>query len=309
MKNRAGHKFAKLAAVLLFLGVSGCGILKDDSKEVIIKVNGRSITAGDYRDSLKRLVPTDKGHEADELVELKKELVTEMVEEELLLEEAEKAGITVSEDELASEVDLIKKEYGEASFKEALEERYGSIEGWEERIKKKLLVKKAIDEVTRGAMVTDREAQEYYRKHKDEFARPEQARARMIVVSSEEQATTVRGSLTPANFAEVARVVSLSPEGKEGGDLGYFGRGDMPGEFESVVFSLKPKEISGVVKTDYGYHIFMLEDKRKGGASSYTEAKGKIMEGLRGEKAASVLNDWIAVRKRASKIEIREELL
>jgi len=309
IKNHPRKRLARIAAVLLLINAGGCGMLKDNSKEVIIKVNGRTITAGEYRDALKRLVPTDKGHEADELVELKKELVTEMVEEELLLEEAQSAGITISAEELSSEVDMIKQEYGDSSFKSVIEERYGSMEGWEERIRRKLLVRKAIEKITASVTVNEKAAREYYRDNKDEFTRPEQVRARMIVVSSEEEAMAVREKLTPESFSAVAKEVSLSPEGKEGGDLGYFGKGDMPGEFEDAVFGLKPNEISPVVKTEYGFHIFLLEDRRKGGSASYVEVRSRILEKIKGEKAASVLDAWIAGKKRTSRIEIKEELL
>ena len=309
MKNRSRKRLARIAAALLVLNIAGCGVLKDNSKEVIIRVNGRSITAGEYGDALKSLVPTARGHEADELVELKKELVTEMVEEELLLEEAQAAGITVSPEELSSEVDMIRQEYGESPFRAVIEERYGSMEGWEDKIRRKLLVRKAIERITASVQVTEKAMREYYRDNRDEFTRPEQVRARMIVVSTEEQASAIREKLTPEGFAAVAKEVSLSPEGKDGGDLGYFGRGDMPGEFEEAVFGLKPGEISPVAKTDYGYHIFLLEDRRKGGTVSYAEVRPRIMEKIRGEKAATALDAWMAEKKRTSSIEIKEELL
>ncbi len=308
MKNRS-RNLVRIAAALLVLGISGCSAVKDDSKEVIIRVNGRAITAGEYRDALKSLVPAAREHEADELVELKKELVTEMVEEELLLEEAQASGITVSAEELSAEVDNIKQEYGESPFRDVIEERYGSMEGWEEKIKRKLLVRKAIERITASVKVSDKAMRGYYRENKDEFTRPEQVRARMIVVSTEEQARAIRDKLTPDGFAAAAKDVSLSPEGKNGGDLGYFGKGDMPGEFEEVVFGLKPGEISPVVKTDYGFHIFLVEDRRKGGTVSYDEVRPKIMEKIMGEKAATVLDAWLSEKKRTSRIEIKEELL
>lgn len=305
-----GSGLVKAAAVLFILSLAaGCGPVKDDSGEVIIRVNGRSITAGEYRDALKRLVPSERSEEAEEFIELKKELVAEIIEEELLLEEAEKAGVSVSAAELASEVDLIKKEYGDASFKAAIESRYGSLGEWEEKIKRKLLIKKAIEAITKPARVSEKEARAYYEKHKDGFARPEQVKARMIVVSSEEDAAEVKARLTPGNFAEVAMEASLSPEGKEGGSLGYFGAGDMPNEFEAVVFALKPGEISQVVKTEYGFHIFLLEERRKGGPLPYPEVRARIVERLKNEKNSALLDEWIAERKRSSRIEIREGLL
>ncbi|CAG0970795.1 Foldase protein PrsA [Anaerolineae bacterium] len=309
MKTLSGKKLVHALAVLLLLDLSACS-LRDDSKETLIRVNERVITAGEYRGALKRLVPAGQGQTGEELAELKKELVAEMVEEELLLEEAGRIKASVSDGELASEVDLIKKEYGDESFRSVIEERYGSLKEWEERIRRKLLVKKAIEELTGKVRVSEAEAAAWYAGHKEEFTRPEQVRARMIVVASAEEAARLRQGLRPENFAEVAREVSLSPEGATGGDLGYFSRGDMPGEFEEAVFSLnRPGEISPVVKTPYGFHIFLLEDRRKKGTQAFPEAKDRIIERLKAEKTARLLGDWMDMRKRASKIEVREELL
>ena len=310
MKTLSGKKLAASLAVLLLFNFSACGFGKDDSKEVLIKVNDRVITAGEYRAALKRLVPAGQGPAGDGLAELKKELVNEMVEEELLLEEAKRLGLSVTGKELSSEVDLIKKEYGDESFKSAIEERYGSFDGWEERIKRKLLVKMAIEKLTDSVKVSDAEARAWYAGNTEEFSRPEQVRARMIVVATEEEAAKLRLSLTAGNFGEVAKEISLSPEGAKGGDLGYFSRGDMPDEFEEAVFSLKrPGEISPVVKTAYGFHIFLLEDRRKKGTPPYAEVKNRIMESLRSGKSAEALGDWIDSKKHSSKIEVREELL
>lgn len=303
-------QLACLTLALILFNSAGCKNGKDKRDEVIIKVNERAVTAGEYKDSLSRLLPAEQNQSREELIELKKELVNEIIEEELLLEEALRSGIAVTASELSSEVDLIRKEYGEDSFKEAIAERYGSLEGWEERIERKLVLRKTIDRITGSAVkVKEGEARKYYFQNEDEFKMPDQVRARMIVASTEEAARDIKQRLTPKNFAEVAKEVSLSPEGKDGGDLGWFAVGEMPGEFEEVVFSLKPDEISNVIKTEYGYHIFLLEGKRKGGKAGYAEARSRIMERLKNEKAALELENWIEAAKKNSKIEVREDLL
>src|SRR3990170_3640211 len=192
MKTLSRKKLVQALAVLLLLNLSACSLGRDDSKEVLKKVNERVITAGEYRDALKRLVPADQGQSGDELAELKKELVNEMVEEELLLEEAQKLGAGGTDTEVASEGEERKKEEGDEAFKSVIKERYGSFEGWEERIRRKLLVKKAIEKLTNSVKVTNGESEAWYREHKEEFSRPEQVRARMIVVASEEEAARVR---------------------------------------------------------------------------------------------------------------------
>lgn len=310
MKTLSAKRLSRrILAALLLMNLSACSIGMDDSKEVLVRVNESAITLGEYRDALKRLIPAEEAQEEEGLAELKKELVNELVEEELLVQEASRQGVEVTEKELAAEVDVIRKEYGDESFKSVIEERYGSLEGWEKKIKRKLLVKKAVERITGPVKVPDSEAEAWYRENKGEFERPEQVRARMIVVASAEEAAKVRQRLTVKNFAEVAKELSLSPEGRGGGDLGFFGKGDMPEEFEAAVFSLKPGQISPVVRTDYGFHIFLLDEKRNKGVPAYTEVRDKIIERLKTEKASKLLGDWMSARKRLSRIEVREELL
>lgn len=300
-------RFGLALAALAFIG---CSSPEKQSKQAIVKVNDRTVTLGQYQSALKRLLPSGRGAAKEqETLELKRDLINQLIEEELLIGEAEKTGLSVSEAELSAEVDGLKKEYGDQDFKDAVTERYGSLENWKEEIKRKLLIKKIVDKVTDKKGPTEQQAKKYYQTHIKEFEADEQAKARMIVVSSEEQAKKLRATLTPANFAEVARQNSLSPDARNGGDLGYFGRGDMPQEFEDVVFMLKPNAISPVIKTDYGYHIFLLEAYRKGGRLKFNEVKSKIMEKLRLDEKDKALNNWITSQKERAVIEVREELL
>jgi parvulin-like peptidyl-prolyl isomerase len=131
----------------------------------------------------------------------------------------------------------------------------------------------------------------------------------MILVESEEKARSIRKTLTPKKFAEIAREVSLSPERASGGDLGFFGRGEMPKEFEDVVFNLKVGAISRIIKTSYGYHIFLVEARRRGGRLKFSEVKDRIMERLRQEKGEAEFSDWISSLKEDKRIEIKERLL
>ena len=83
----------------------------------------------------------------------------------------------------------------------------------------------------------------------------------------------------------------------------------MPKEFEAVVFRLGPGEISPVVKTDYGYHIFLVEGKRKAAKEDFASVKKKIIEHIQADEADRVFSEWIREQKKISKIEIRRELL
>ena len=132
----------------------------------------------------------------------------------------------------------------------------------------------------------------------------------MIVAKTEEEASHVRERLKKGeDFAKLAEEVSLSPEGKKGGDLGFFGKGDMPKEFEDVVFSLPAGKLSQVIKTAYGYHIFRVEEKRGAKDLKFSEVKDQIINKLKREKSDAEFQTWMMELKQKARIELKEELL
>lgn len=305
-----------LAIWLLILGLTGfygCGTSKNDSQlqKPVITAGSRVITLKEYQEILKRFMPDDTANiDKTELSALKKDLITQLVEEALILQEAEKLNIAVTDAEIGAEIERIKTESGDERLTDAVKERYGDLEAWRDEIRKKLMVGKVIERViTPKILVSEGEAIRYYDEHIKDYTLPEQARARMIVVSTEDDARNTRKRLTAANFAEVAKEVSLSPERENGGDMGFFGRGDMPEEFEDAVFKLKPGEISPVVKTGYGYHVFMLVEKKKGGRIKYADVRESIVSRLEQDKTEKEIADWIAFLKEGAKISVREDLL
>ncbi len=300
--------------LVLFISVgTGCTKVekKEEEKDVVIRIGEHTITTDEYQDALRRLIPEGFHELSPEEMELiKKNLVNQMIEEHLILGEAERLGIDVREEEVAREVDLIKEGYEDGDFREVISSRYGDIERWRNEIRKKLLIKKTIDRIINSRVtVTEKEALEYYKKNIDEYQVPEQVRARMIVVKTEKEAKRIRKKLTRKNFAETAKKVSIGPEARDGGDLGFFGRGDMPEEFEKVVFKLPVGRISKIVKTPYGYHIFLVEEKKKGRKLSFEDAKKGIMERLRRERADLEFHRWMAFLKKRQNIVINEALL
>ncbi len=296
-------------AVASLIFMAGCQEASKDGEKVVAKVGAQTITVAQYKGAIKRLLP-EGAVEGEGAIEIKKDVIGALIEEELILAEAGKTGVSVSDAELASEIEIIKKDYGDDSFKDAVAERYGSIDSWKEEIRRKLLVKKTIAAAL-GATndVPEEAARKYYREHRSEYDSPARVRASHIVVATEESAIDIRRKLSAANFADIARKVSLGPEAKEGGDLGFFGRGEMPEEFEAAVFALKVGEVSPVVKTGYGFHIFMLVARKKGGRVAYPEVRESIMERLRGDKANSELAAWLSALKQNTPIEVNEGLL
>jgi len=296
-------------AVLIF----GCNGAVDgpSGDEVIINVGGRAITLRRFNERVKRSFPG-----ADAGIALRKAVAADMIEEELVLGEADRLGITIDGDELKKEEARLREEAGSGGkgggegFFEDIRLAYGSVGAWREALKRRLIIQKAMEMVTGGEVrIKKGEAMKFYRGHKKDYSEPEKVRARMIVVSTEEEAEKVRKGLTKKNFAEVAKKVSLGPEAKNGGDLGLFARGEMPEEFEKAVFSLKPGEISSIVKTEYGYHILLLESKKHTRHIGFKEARDDINDKLRRLKRERRFHIWMNSLKKKTVIEVREEFL
>lgn len=299
-----------LLTPFLLAAVFACGRGEDKSSIIVAKVDAQTITLKAFDDAFMRLMPPDGPTGNEDLGAVKRDLLSQMIVESLILAEAERTDVKVSDDELDAEVNALKKDYGGPSFNDAIVERYGDIAAWRDEIRRKLIIKKTIATVTGAAKSpTEQTARKYYDEHIKEYDMPEQVHARMIVASSEDDARKIHKGLTPENFARTAKEVSLSPEGKNGGDLGYFGRGDMPKEFEDAVFGRKPGEITPVVKTDYGFHIFYVEDHRQGRRLNWEDARPKIIEKLRLEEADAKFAKWLAELKAKSHIEVYEALL
>lgn len=139
-------------------------------------------------------------------------------------------------------------------------------------------------EMTKSNISISREdIEKYYKTHEDEFKRGESVRVYQILAPSESEALEILSSLKkspPQQFEKIAKERSISPEGAIGGDMGYFQRGELPVEIEDVVFSLKIGELSPVVKSSFGYHIFKIVEKKGARLLSLKEVEKSIVENL-----------------------------
>lgn len=242
---------------------------------------------------------------------LKVTLLSQMIERRLLFQEAQRLGIKVSEEELGSRIDKVRDDYPADRFERKLEIEYINLDDWKKKLKENLLIKKLIEQVIFPRVsIADEEAQEYYQDHLSDYEVPEQVQARQIVVETEREARDILQRLKRGeDFVKVARESSLSPDGERGGDLGFFSRGQMPPEFDQVVFSLRSGRLSKVVKSPYGYHIFKVEKKEKARRLKFSEVKEQILTKLKQEKQEQEYLAWLTELKSRAKIRINQAFL
>ncbi|MDA8137699.1 MAG: peptidyl-prolyl cis-trans isomerase [Desulfobacteraceae bacterium] len=172
-------------------------------------------------------------------------------------------------------------------------------------------------EIVPKVNITEKEAKEYYDKNTKQYLRPEEVKAQHILIKtekgdSEEKKAEARKKLTElkkqidagADFGELAKANSQCPSAPNGGDLGYFSKGRMVPEFEKAAFALKTNEVSGIVETQFGYHLIKVTDHKAPEQQKFDEVKSRIMNELRNKKIQADAEAYAAGLRKAAKIEI-----
>ena len=150
-----------------------------------------------------------------------------------------------------------------------------------ENAKKNLLIQYSVNKFLKAITVTDEEAKEYFESHGDEFKKPELMTASHILVTDEEKATEILEKINAGmSFEDAALEYSDCPSKDRGGDLGEFERGSMVPEFEEAVLKSELGIVDKPVKTQFGYHIIKVMDKKEAETPSFEEVKDQVKQTL-----------------------------
>jgi peptidyl-prolyl cis-trans isomerase C len=173
------------------------------------------------------------------------------------------------------------------------------------------LARVAIEKALGDVAASEEESKKFYDENPAQFTTPEEVRARHILLSddvtSADKIVTIQDELKKGvSFDVLAVNYSTDPSAAQGGgDLGFFGKGQMVPEFEEAAFALKePGDISEPVQTAFGWHIIKLEEKKPSAVVSYDEVKPQIVQYLTNEKRAQKYRDQLEVLKKEYKVEI-----
>lgn len=157
---------------------------------------------------------------------------------------------------------------------------------------------------------TDAEVEAEYDQHPDRYRRPEEVQVLRISVPDKAEADKVRArAFHGEDFAGLAREVSRSPDAARGGDMGFVRRGDLPSEFENVIFRLREGEVSPIIESEDGFLIFRLEKREPPRQLSREEAAPEIRRAVSREKANAYLSRLVEKARREGRIRILEDRL
>jgi foldase protein PrsA len=223
--------------------------------------------------------------------------------EQLIEENVLRNNYSVTDKEVAAELKTVKKQFStDEEFKSALESSGIKNEAaLKKQIELSLIQQKA---VTAGVDKSEKKLKAYYEKHKEDF---ETAKASHILVQDEKAANEIKKKLDDGgDFSKLAKEYSIdTATASKGGDLGEFKRSDMVTEFSDAAFSIKLNTISDVIKTDYGYHIIKVTERKQ---KTYEQAKDEVEKAYLSEHAKSY-QDVIKKLKSKDKVEIKDKNL
>jgi len=287
VRHTMGWKTLALGAGCV-LALLACGKESGNGKAqgpTVLKVNNWSYTAADLEKDIgqelrrapRELQPFFASKDGQ------KQFLERVARRELLMQEAEKRKLG-DQAEVAEQVANLRRE---------------------------LMIRALVQEEIAGKVkVEDKDVQEYYAAHPDEFS-GDTVRLRHILVQTEGEAKEIQARLAKnESFEELAKKLSRDTNSApKGGDLGYLGREQMLPDFARAAFALKANEVSDVVKTPFGFHVIKMVDRKTGAPLAFDQVKGQLQRRLTDERQGQRFQAWIKELEAGSKITRDESLL
>jgi len=266
--------FLTLFAVTSFGLTFGSFDAKAGDSEVLAEVNGTPITQKDLEDRLNTLPPQIRARFETN----KEQFLQELIKQRLLVDEAKVQKIEKDEKLLS----VLKK------------------------LKTELMVQRLVEkEVLEKVKVSEDEIRTYFDTNKDQFQSPDQVHAYHILLPDEKKAKKIQKRLKKGeDFETLAKEVSVGPSSARGGDLGFVQKGQLVPEFEKVAFKIKLNKISEVVKTQFGYHIIKVTEKKPASQKTFKDVSQNIQLQLQQQKQRQFLEEYLLKLKSKGDIKV-----
>lgn len=303
--------------VLTCTALLGAACLKTGSKEperqVLASIDGLPIYADEFARELERFRLDDEAglpSAAGDGIQ-KRVLLDNLIDRRLVLRAAELHNVIVGIDEVEAAYQRMRGGWKEAELEQILRDKDLTQAELKAELRDHLTVRKYFrDHVFSRVAVTDEEIESYLEKHPGMHEVAEQVRARQIVVKTEEEAKGILAEIKKGlAFEDAAMKYSLSPEGKSGGDLGFFARGSMPRVFDEPCFGLEPGQVSAVVASEYGFHIFKVVERRPATPRPIEQVREQVEALLRRDKERGAQASKLTELRSKATIVVQEEQL
>ena len=301
--------------------------ITDDT--VVASVDDEKLTYGEAIKTIKRVL-TAQGAPAEQIDIVVKQYAPQAIPEiaerfvttALLKAEAAKRGFSAT----AADIDeafsnMVSRLPDDTKIDDMLDRMGLTMEEARKELSEGLTINKLIDDVTKSIEVAEDEIKKFYEENAKYFEQPEQVEASHILIKLDPADATNETAKTAAkakaeglraqilagtNFADLAAAHSDCPSSAQGGSLGYFGRGQMVKPFEEVAFSLATNEVSGVVETQFGYHVIKVTGKKAASKTPLDEVRDRIKEHLSGEQKGELFEKFVEELKGKAKVFINK---
>ncbi len=324
MKWKFGTWFAGivtgLAIVLMALPVLAAE--KKPSGDAAATVNGTVITNTELDRELSRakeqLIQMGRPVSDDQLSEMKKRMLDNLIAYELLYQEGKKKGVKVTDAAVDEKLNELREQYpDDAEFKKMLSSSNLTEADLKSHMKRGIAVEQLVDrEIVQKITVSDKEIRDYYDSNLARFKQPDQVKASHILITvdpkadeaekakARKQIETIQNKVKKGeDFEALAKEHSGCPSSTKGGDLGYFGQGQMVKPFEDAAFALEPGQVSDIVETRFGYHLIKVTDKKPAMTTPFEEVKERISEHLKQQQVRAKVLAFVEDLRGKAKVE------
>ncbi len=323
-----------LYAILLSLCLTAAATAQTVVEEIVARVNNEIITNSDVQRSREQMrAEAQKQGAADQLPQKEKDLLRDLIDQQLLVQYGKDNGIT-AETEVIKRLDEIRKSMNLENMEDlekAAQQQGVSFEDFKANLRNGIITQQVIgQEVGRKLNIKPTEVSEYYEKHKSEFARPEQVELAEILISTEPPASAEKDAPPPpedpakiaaaeakakqlwesikagAKFEDVAKKESNGPTAAQGGELGAFARGALAKELEDKTFSMKDGEVSDVIRTRQGFIILKVLRHQQAGIAPLKEVEQPIFEALYYERLQPALRVFLTKLREDAFVDVKQ---
>lgn len=294
-----------LAGLFVFLGLLvGCtSETQRMSAKPVEKVNDHLLTAKEFSQELARSLKNFDALAAKDphnIARAKENILNEFLVKSLTLDWAKSKSISVPDHVLDKEVNRIRASYpDDLTFRRSLAQESLSFSEWREKLRYSIIEKEVFKKLNENTKTpSDSEIEKFYEANKDKFKRKESIFIRQIVVDEKAKAEAIKMDLKKADFADLAKKFSITPEGKKGGEVGWIEKGTV--DYFDPLFSSG----SGVqtLESPVGVHLIRVEKKMGVHVLPLSSVKPQIIRDLRAQREQAEYVAWLDAQLRSSKV-------